>query len=372
MVRLEVPVKQAPIFLPGLSSVGANQLGISQARFLSEMEEVGELSWGGSSPPRGARPPAFSPSCQRFSSGSGIYFNLSWFCIPPPPPPPRISRQSSEPSIHKDLFTPRGSPCHQPQPAVREGKLRQPQHPVRGMRSPKKTPARQFFVPLECWQKSPVVKACACCWLALRWHPWTRGCQVLLGAAHLCAWGQRARACAHARSDTGTRMTEGPRQVSGQLALQRETSRDSHSPSLSGHHLGDRWTDRQAVLQRSPGTAWETDRWTDRQAILQHSPGTAWVTDGRTDHCALEWPAGQTAAHRPASSQLRIVCPQAPSCGRCFPEEPEWEAAPRCGSQRAGVRSAPPACRHGRRVPGRLAVLAPSRHPGSPALPPWA
>lgn len=112
MVRLEVPVKQAPIFLPGLSSVGANQLGISQARFLSEMEEVGELSWGGSSPPRGARPPAFSPSCQCFSSGSGIYFNLSWFCIPPPPPPrPGLAGEAAS-RQYTEIYSPRvGAPA---------------------------------------------------------------------------------------------------------------------------------------------------------------------------------------------------------------------------------------------------------------------
>lgn len=96
-----------------------------------------------------------------------------------------------------------------------------------------------------------------------------------------------------------------------------------HSASLCRHHLGDRWTDRPGVSERP---------------------------DGQTDR--------QTAAHCPASSQPPIVCPQAPSCGRCSLQELKWEGIHplMCGSPWHCQRGAP----HG------VAVLAPAATPITP------
>ena len=109
------------------------------------------------------------------------------------------------------------------------------------------------------------------------------------------------------------------------------------------------------------------DGQTDRQATLHRSAGITWVTDGRTNPCVSGRPDGQTAARCPASSRPHIVCPQAPSCGRCSLEELKWEATPWHGSRRAWIHSALPAWESSRG--GRARTC---RHPGYPALPPSA
>lgn len=48
--------EQAPPFLPGLPSVGANQLSINWEKFPSVVE-VSLLSWGVRTSPQGAQPP---------------------------------------------------------------------------------------------------------------------------------------------------------------------------------------------------------------------------------------------------------------------------------------------------------------------------
>ena len=147
----------------------------------------------------------------------------------------------------------------------------------------------------------------------------------------MCLGPESTRVCAHTLRHAHT-CDQGP--VPGPQSAcmaKRDTRQDGRPPSLSGHRLGDGQLDRQTGHSPSHSRHHLGDGWPDRPLCVGAASQTA----------------GQTAARRPASSLLHIVCPQAPSCGRCSPEEPEWEAAPRRGSarhrRRAGAAGGSPA-----------------------------
>lgn len=123
----------------------------------------------------------------------------------------------------------------------------------------------------------------------------------------------------------------------------------------SSHRKGRRG--KAATSQPSPGTTRETDRWTDRQPAPRCCPGTAWETDGQMDRQPTTRRDSRTGGQPPPRPRihllrrcrLRIVCPQAPPCGKSAPGGAEQKPGPRGSARPEG----PPA----------LAVPAPSRPP---------
>lgn len=124
---------------------------------------------------------------------------------------------------------------------------------------------------------------------------------------------------------------------------ERQTDR---SASLSGHHTGDGQMDRRTERSASLSRRHLGDRWTDRALRV----GAAGQTDRQTAPC-------------PASSRPHIVCPQAPSCGRCSLEELEWEGSHSLALEPSCVGSAW-LCQRG--SAHGLALLAPSDTPVTP------
>lgn len=197
-------------------------------------------------------------------------------------------------------------------------------------------------------------------------------------------WGERETEAASASHGRGGK----PKTPVGQLSVPSERRQKSPCLALTYPEVASLALGLPGPLSPSLlGTAWEKDRRTDRQTdcsvslsghhtgdgqmdrqtTLHRSPGITWVTDGRTNPGVSGRPDGQTAARCPASSRPRIVCPQAPSCGRCSLEELKWESTRWRGSRRAWIRSALPAWESSRG--GRAGTCW---HPDYPALPPSA
>lgn len=180
-----------------------------------------------------------------------------------------------------------------------------------------------------------------------------------LESTYVCTHAQtRVHTCTHA---------QGPAPAPQSACVAKQMSRDSRSPSLAGHHQGDRQMDRQTghaapLFRPCLGDRW-TDRplccqgvWTDGQPLaVQRPPGCA--SSARRLHLVEDAPQGAGVGTIPWGGSQRARVFWAPPARQEGPSTTGTAG----GSQYAGMLLAPLPQMEGPSVP---AMLAPGQHPG--------